>query len=271
MNVPLDFFLRQFFTALIESRDSEARAALSPRFEWEEGLDVESYLSHEFRMFAELRPLYDLDRHFHLRLSTQPSPSDRILLEVEFFNSNSQFVYEWLYVLDLDGRLMGNGSRCQTVSKRQHSSNGSWWALAIQCDEAVIDVRPLFSHSNIRRTDLSPDGRFWNLSFSTPDDGHSFYGDFRIRYAKRVEIKRIWIRGEDRPQFSRNAPMLGTDRRTLTHPAALPWSLAFRLDDGTEGYLPFPRTDSFQFDSPVAWACLTDALDHDWIFSHVDA
>jgi hypothetical protein len=270
MNHQRNSKLRQFLEELVSGHPHAGETSVSSQFTLEEGMDRTTYLAHERDMFQRIGPLYRLQQGWRLETEDPHVESGFHGLESKLINQDGNLVYEWAHALDENGLLIGNGSRAQTVSKMQHA-DGKWSrALAVTSPIPIVSFRPLFPCAWQKRMDVSDDGLFWSFCFLPEDDsGRTFWGKFRIRYSDHhVEEKTIWLRGLDRPHFLNPNFSLSDDRKTLTHDARLPWSVDVRFDDGETAYLEFPRTAKLVFSKPVQWACLTDALDHDWIVSN---
>lgn len=244
-------------------------ACLSPRFATDEGMDRCAYLDHELQLFTEVGPLYDLGNGFSLNTALAPiSTPERVVVETQIVNRSNCLVYEWAYHLDEVGRILGNGSGAQTVSKIQ-VANGTRWirALAVTSPRPIAVIAPTQPTTALSFQQTRDDGVFWNLCFVFQDDlPLTKWETFRIRYLDgTVERKHVWLRGFDRPLFHPSSVTLSGCEVHMT--SALPWSLASRCVNGGQNYIRFPRMVVARHAEPVVWACLTDAFDHDWISS----
>jgi hypothetical protein len=253
-----------FLKSLIGNDIKNASLCLSDSFTTDEGMEKEFYLLNELSLFQKLSHLYLLSDESFIKSKLIDADTSASFCEVQLLNKDGDLAYEWCYKLDSNSKILGNGSKCQTVSKVQHCNNDCWWALAVESPHEIIDIRPLFPCEEIWRTNISPDKKFWNLCFKSTDVNTSFYGDFRVRYKSHAEIKRVWMRGNDRPLFY-NKP-IKINGREIEITAKFPWSLSIKTKT-EEKHIEFPRDGSYSFQDEIEWACLTDSLDHDWIYT----
>lgn len=263
-------YIRQFLDELISGVPNSGTSSISPEFKMEDGMDKETYLQHERKIFSEISEKYKLWKGWRIEASESTYPNFSGA-EVMVINSGGDLVYEWAYALDSNDLLKGSGGLSQTVSKMQHSDFKWTRALAVSSKIPIVSIIPLFPCSWQKRTSISDDGLFWNFCFLPENDhGNTFWGEFRIRYAdNKIEKKAVWLRGLDRPHFiNPNLSIVADEGNTiLTHNANLPWSMDIKFADGESKYIEFPHWKRIKFNKEVVWACLTDSLDHDWIIS----
>lgn len=262
--------LRVYIDALVRQDPQQAADCLSAGFGCHEGKDRDAYLRHELREFSRLMDRYGLANG--IRLYTDTAEADCLRFSVA--DCNGVLVYEDALLFDADGRIRGDGSRFEVVSKIRFRDQSVYRALAIRgFGEApgflVIDDDPV-GECDVHPASTHADDGFHVTTFMLDGD------DFRTRPA-RVRIyplgggvpdqKRMVLRGVDHPFFE---PSLFPEVRgravSIPKSRAKPWSLNVKLKGGAWHEIQQPRAlHWYGFDQDVVFAVLTDAVDNDWI------
>lgn len=253
----------QIITALITQDQILFETFISPDFLIHEGMDRESYIAHELEMYRELAPVYQLHKGFNVSIQKEKDNHYSIIL-VNVFNEISA---EWIQVFDHNGLILGNGSKCQSISKIQTYGGEQVRSIAFQSPVPIVSVRPQFGCEYINYHFPENPADFWNFVFVPEnEDNQTHFLTFKIRYKDgSIELKEIWCRGLDRLFLHRPQLILSEDGLTLTHNSPRPWGISVKYENHQTEKIEFPTEFNISFAQPVTWLCLTDARDFDWV------
>lgn len=253
----------QIIKALIEQDTAVFETFLAPDFTLHEGMDRETFISHELEMYRELSPIYELQKGFDISLKEE-SPN---IYSIILLNADNQIAAEWIQHFNDNGFILGNGSHCQSISKIQTYGGEQVRSIAFQSSKPIVSIRPQFGCEHISYHLPEDPQDFWNFVFiPEEEDNETKILPFKIRYQDgSIELKHIWCRGLDRLFLQRPQLNLSEDGLEFEHNSVRPWGIALKYEDGTTEKLNFPTELNLTFIKPVSWLCLTDARDYDWI------
>jgi hypothetical protein len=256
----MDSALHLFFAHLIDG------APIPDIFEQstflEDGLELSSYLTQEQELFKNFNGPFGLTEGWSIRAEHVLINQSDIYAETQLLNHLGHVVYEWPYRFAKNGRLIGNQSFCQIVSKIRSENQQFCRALAFKSQKKILRLSPNEGSYVIEsETYLSSDEEYQGIGFSFPDDDlSSFWIAIRIRYADSIETKPVWLRGFDRPGFI--PPSFRKESSQYIWNCPLIWSLTVKDTNESVQIIPHPSSPQ---KIEGHWACLTDAYDHDWI------
>jgi hypothetical protein len=256
-------WLNDWFRALIEGGECPRATADF----LEDGLSYDEYITQEKAIFQALAERYGLKQGWLLSVASAPMEVGETL-EVQLVNKDGLLAYEWPYSFRA-GEACGNQSYVQIVTKCQTINGGAAHrAFAIDSrHQPFVWLTVCESHDVIQNVTKSADGEFDTFAFALKNDTFdSRWVRIRSRWAQMTESRWVWLRGFDRPGFK--YPKIKMSEDGVTWDVPLAWSVAYRKRDGESVFVEFPHTQAINVKkSELEWLCLTDAYDHDWIWT----
>lgn len=113
-------------------------------------------------------------------------------------------------------------------------------------------------------------GIFYDFNYKDHSDNKkTFWDKINIYSTKGKFTQEVLMRGEDHPLFIPNLfPTVSSDLLTLSFPEDVyPVIIYVLTQDGKEHFYKYPENKSFNFNTPIVNACLTDNLSFDWIIN----
>lgn len=259
--------IRKIIAGLIDG--NVPAECLSDDFGIHEGRSLQEWGVHEHREFAMRRQAFGLDPEtLSIRLDHERMPG-RITFSV--LGAHNQLAYQDTWHFDDRGRLIGNGSRFEIVSKIHFdASGGPLRALAVRSSAgSIASVVPI--GVNAAEAFLHEGMRFREDDFATftmaveDDDLGGFSARFRMADAagnRSTEV--VWMRGTDEIGFADGLYPAIEGCSVLVGGDGPSWSMSVALMDGSHMSIDHPRPGRYEFAAPVETAILTDAMDNDW-------
>jgi hypothetical protein len=242
---------------------------LSTDFGIQEGRSLQEWLAHEGREFEMRRQGFGIDAEtLSIRVDHHRQPG-RITFSV--MGAQGQVAYQDTWSFDDAGRMIGNGSRFETVAKLHFDASGSpLRALAVRSAKgSIVSVVPIgvaASEAVLNQGMRADEDGFATFTMAVEnDDLRGFGAKFRIADDAGVRsTEAVWMRGVDEAGFTHGLfPRI--DGRSVIVPGQGPsWSLSVVLSDGSTQCVDHPQPGIYEFDAAVGIAILTDALDNDW-------
>lgn len=240
----------------------------SDQFGIHEGRSLPEWIDHEIGEFEKRGHAFAMGRGLEVaidRYSHDGSTSFSVK------NGNGDIVYQDTWWLDGRGRITGNGMLFEIVSKLQFKKGElPRRAMAIRSVRGgIISVVPLGLAADdcILKDAMNSDADgFATFSMHVPDDDlKGFPARFRIADDAGTRASElVWMRGtDDFPIEADLFPTIHGSFVTVPGTARL-WELNVALDDGTKECFEHPLPGTFEFDTAVSSAVLTDIWDNDW-------
>jgi hypothetical protein len=209
----------------------------------------------------------DLDT-LSIRLDHERMPG-RITFSV--LGANNQLAYQDTWHFDARGRLTGNGSRFEIVSKIHFDASGRHLrALAVRSARgSIVSVVPIgvtASEACLHQGMRFGDDDFATFTMAVEDDDLKGFGA-RFRMADDAGIRStevVWMRGIDEKGFADDLYPRIDGSSVLVGGDGPSWSMSVVLMDGSHESIDHPRPGRYEFAAPVGTAILTDAMDNDW-------
>jgi hypothetical protein len=266
--------LTDYVAALIADDGPRAARALSPDFTRHQGRNAAAHIAHERKEFRHRAPYYGLDKGFSVNIIAEDQGS------ITFYVTDyrGRLVYEDWAVVGADGLLIGDNGLWEVINKLRFRQGGDPAFVRAFCIRMNPTVpKTLLVHNAIMTQSLILKGvfepTFAVCEFSllnrdgSPDDGKARWLDISIFGATPYsrERRRYFVRGNDHPHFHDHLfPVLAGKRVSMPDYDGHPWCLSLRLADGQNIVIDHPDEAHYDFASPVVFAVLTDAVDHDW-------
>lgn len=259
--------IRRIIAGLIDG--NVPAECLSDDFGIHEGRSLPEWIAHEHREFEMRRQAFGLDLGTpSIRLDHERMPG-RITFSV--LGAQNQLAYQDTWNFDGRGRLTGNRSRFEIVSKIHFDASGRHLrALAVRSARgsmvSVVPIGVTASEACLQQGMRFGEDDFATFTMAVEDDGlNGFSAKFRMADdagTRSTEV--VWMRGGDESGFA-DGLYPGIDGRSVLVAGEGPsWSLSVAMSNGSHESIDHPRPGRYEFAAPVEAAILTDAMDNDW-------
>jgi hypothetical protein len=271
---PVPPIVAAFVAALAAGDAAGAGACLAPDFGLHEGMGRDGWLDHELGEFSRRWAACGFAPGDALGIAPSAAPAG--LRGFLVLDAAGGFVYEDALCVGPDGLIRGNGRGVEVVSKLQFErGRPTRRAVAIRSHgRDIAAVTPLDAAEDVvfEKAATWDEDRFHSFSFTVPgDDLRSRVARMRVTTRAGGETVSVLLRGADHPLFlGARWPELDGNRVAVDIGRGRLWGLAVGFEGGGTASVPHPSRPILEFDRPVEWATLTDALDNDWTTRRAD-
>ncbi|NTF17238.1 hypothetical protein G6L37_02180 [Agrobacterium rubi] len=246
-----------------------AHDLFSGGFGTREGRSLDEWIAHELAEFQGRRSVFGLDDGFEIAID-HVTETGTVVFSV--LGRKGDAICQDAWDMDGEGRIVGNGSMFEVVSKLQfEEGSATRRAMAVRSPRGkVSSIVPIglavedcmLAHGG----NADVDG-FSTFSMILPDDDLlGFSARFRMADDSGVRAtETVWLRGLDSRSGGADLyPLI--EKTSVTVPgSSRAWTLNVMFGDGKSECLDHPLPGRYDFGRTVKAAVLTDLMDHDWI------